>query len=338
MTARLRQLGDTTGWGPQDAARAFALQQFSSRLFRSDSAENWVVVGGTALQYRSAEARPTTDIDLAFAADAALLRESLMRALAPADGGEYGVFALTLRESAERGQHTARIAYLVDGQRLANATLDVNTSRPIDFVPDTLTPTALVTMPDLAAPPSMRVYPVARHLADKVTAMYERHGASGAAPSTRPHDLADIVILARSSTVDAGELLGAVREQERRRGVVVPCPLTLPTGRWVQTYPGRIERSGLPAPLHDALAALAAANEFLYPVLAGKVHTGRWDPTTQNWKSGGHRGDQSSIGELLRAAQPERAVTPPRYGSEVPEQHSQHLDYGATPDTGTSLD
>ncbi|WP_224160494.1 nucleotidyl transferase AbiEii/AbiGii toxin family protein, partial [Prevotella lacticifex] len=64
-------------------ARAFVLQQFSSRLFRSDSAEQWVLTGGTALQYRSTEARPTADADLAFALEASEVETALRQALAP---------------------------------------------------------------------------------------------------------------------------------------------------------------------------------------------------------------------------------------------------------------
>lgn len=132
LITRLRQLGTDTGWGPQDAARAFALQQLTSRLFRSESARSWVLTGGTALQYRSSEARPTTDADLAFAADAGALRSTLTSALAQR-AGEYGTFDVAVRVSAVSGQHTARIAYFVDGQRLASATLDVSTSRATDF-------------------------------------------------------------------------------------------------------------------------------------------------------------------------------------------------------------
>ncbi len=338
LIARLRQLGTDTGWGPQDAARAFALQQLTSRLFRSESARSWVLTGGTALQYRSNEARPTTDADLAFAADAAALRATLTSALAQREG-EYGSFDVVVHVSADRGQHKARIAYLVVGQRLSSATLDVNTARATDFEPDTLTPAPFVSMPDLLPQPPMQVYPVARHLADKVTAMYERHGATSASPSTRPHDLADIVILARSSTVDASELLVAIRSEEQRRGVTVPSPLVLPDESWVSSYRRRVERSGLPASLHEVRAALTVANELLGPVMSGQVLDGRWDPTSLSWTAS-ERGEQPplSMRTLFRAVQP-RPSAPRTWQSDhqsAPQPPAPPI-YESRPDTGFSL-
>lgn len=339
LITRLRQLGTDTGWGPQDAARAFALQQLTSRLFRSSSARSWVLTGGTALQYRSNEARPTTDADLAFAADAGALRSTLMSALAPREG-EYGIFDVAVRVSADSGQHKARITYLVDGQRLASATLDVNTTRTTDFEPDTLTPAPLVSMPDLLPPPPMQVYPVARHLADKVAAMYERHGAASASPSTRPHDLADIVILARSSTVDARDLLAAIRSEEQRRGVTVPSPLVLPDELWVSSYRRRVERSGLPASLHEARSALGVANELLGPIMSGQVLDGRWDPASLTWTAGERGGVQPplSMRMLFRAVKPRRSTSQPRQSDHqsAPQPPTPPI-HEARPDTGFSL-
>lgn len=68
-----------------------------------------MLTGGTALQYRSNEARPTTDADLAFAADGATLRSTLTSALAPRED-EYGTFDLAVSVSADRGQHKAGTA------------------------------------------------------------------------------------------------------------------------------------------------------------------------------------------------------------------------------------
>ncbi|ORB73250.1 hypothetical protein BST46_31100, partial [Mycobacterium timonense] len=64
----------------------------------------------------------------------------------------------------------------------------------------------MVAIDDVRPMSKVRTYAVASHLADKVAAMYEVHGSSGASPSTRSHDLADIVILSRCARVDAEEL------------------------------------------------------------------------------------------------------------------------------------
>ncbi|MBY6348914.1 nucleotidyl transferase AbiEii/AbiGii toxin family protein [Rhodococcoides corynebacterioides] len=249
--------------------------------------------------------------------------------------------SITVSASTDRGQHEVRVAYLIGAKPLVRTSLDINTVRTLDLAPDTLTPAPLVAMPDLPPPPPMRVYPVAQHLADKVTAMYELHGPEKATPSTRPHDLADIVVLARSSPVDAGELRTAVRAEEQRRGVTVPTPLTLPDQSWTTTYGPRVAQSNLPLALHDARTALRAANAFLGPTLSGDVQAGRWDPTTLTWTIPGlPAAERAPMSDFLRAMRPEqnRSATPhrdrgsTRHPVQPPTYNSQ------LPDTGYSLD
>ena len=305
LSSRLRQRAQQMQWPTQEVARAFVLQQFSARLFRSDSAEQWVLTGGTALQYRSTEARPTADADLAFAREAAEVETTLRRALTPI-AGEYGSFDLKLSRTKDSGNYAGRLTYNLNGQRFASASIDVNTTRPVDFTPDVLTPDALITMPDLSPPPALRVYPVHRHLADKLAAMYDTYGSDGTSPSTRPHDLADIVILSRSSTVDAPKLLAAVRQQESERNVSIPTPLRLPAPEWAATYPKRVEETTRPAQLHDVHTALGAADRFVSPVLAGEIVRGHWDPGQEQWVQPARTAQKASVADLVRSAQPNR--------------------------------
>ena len=108
------------------------------------------------------------------------------------------------------------------------AKLDVVVGRRFPFEPDTLVPDPVVAIDDVRPMSAVRRYAVCSHVADKVAAMDELHGSSGESPSTRSHDLADIVIFSRCARVDAEELRAAVHGQEQRRGVVVPTPLSLP--------------------------------------------------------------------------------------------------------------
>ncbi|MBE7192287.1 MAG: nucleotidyl transferase AbiEii/AbiGii toxin family protein [Gordonia polyisoprenivorans] len=312
LQARLRARAAGSSWSQQELTRAFALQQFSARLFRSEAGQRWVLTGGTALQYRTAEARPTADADLAARSESGDLLAELQAATQPAPG-EPGEFRLTITAGRTPGIHTGSLLYLLDGRRFANASIDITVDRPMSLPPDLLTPEPVVAVDGLPELPSMRVYPVALHLADKIAAMYEHHGPDGTTPSTRPHDLADIIILSRSTSVDAAVLRAAVTEQEQRRGITVPVPLTIPNPDWERTYRERVRHTALPPDLHDLAAALAEANRFLAPALSGAAG-GAWDPTTGGWAP-----SAPSIGNLIQATRAERKPQTPSIRTEQPE-------------------
>jgi hypothetical protein len=208
-----------------------------------------------------------------------------LRSASQRRGGEHGDFVVEVSSSGP-GAFTGKINYRLNGIRFAVAKLDVAAGREFPFEPDVLVPDPVVQIDDVRPMSGVRAYPVAAHLADKVAAMYEMHGASGASPSTRSHDLADIVILSRCAIVDARELRAAVRAQEARRGVAVPSPLELPSALWRRSYPSRLVGAGLPAELSDVDAALAEADRFLGAVLDGRVQSGTWDPQRREWRSG----------------------------------------------------
>lgn len=282
LNTRIRQIVRDIGGDSAEVARRFALQQFVSRLFDRDP-QSWLVTGGTALQFRTpAEARATADLDLAVTRNV----ENLTMALTEASrrrAGEHGEFAVSVSAGSGPGAYTGKITYWLNGSRFAVAKLDVAVGRQFPFEPDTLVPDPVVTIDDVRPMSRVRAYAVSAHLADKVAAMYELHGSSGVAPSTRSHDLADIVILSRCARVDAEELRAAVRGQERRRGITVPSPLVLPTDQWRRSYPARVAEAGLPAELRDADAALVEADRFVGAVLDGRVQTGTWDPDRRAW-------------------------------------------------------
>lgn len=271
-----------------------------------------MLTGGTALQYRTSEARPTADADLAARSESGDLLAELVAATQP-EVGEPGRFDITITPGRTPGIHTGTLVYLLDGRRVANASIDITVDRLMSLPPDLLTPTPVVAIDGLPELPPMRVYPVALHLADKVAAMYEHHGPDGTTASTRPHDLADIIILSRSATVDADELRAAILEQQHRRGITIPVPLTIPNPGWAQTYGERVRHTTLPPPLHDLTTALAMANTFLEPVMRGAA-AGTWDPTSQRWAA-----SQPSIGDLIRATRVDRKHQRPATRNQTPD-------------------
>jgi hypothetical protein len=280
LNMRIRQIAQSSGTDGAEIARRFALQQFVSRLFGRDP-DSWLVTGGTALQFRTREARATADLDLAATRGVSDLTTALTNA-SRRRAGEHGDFAVTIT-AATPGAFTGKITYLLGGVRFAIAKLDVAVGRQFPFTPDMVVPEPVVAIDDVWPMPPVRTYAVSAHLADKIAAMYERHGPTGTSPSTRSHDLADIIILSRCARVDADELREAVRGQERRRTVTVPCPLVLPSEQWRRSFPARLAEAGLPAELRDADAALAEANRFVGAVLDGRVTAATWDPDRRAW-------------------------------------------------------
>jgi hypothetical protein len=280
LNTRIRAVSREMGAGGAEIGRRFALQQFISRLFdRYPSA--FVVTGGTALQFRTQEARSTADLDLAATA----MVEDLSVALNAAGqrrGGEHGDFEVSVAATSP-GSFTGRVLYRLNGARFAVAKLDVVLGREFPFDPDVVVPEPVLTIDDVLPMPPVRAYAVASHVADKVAAMYETHGSAGTSPSTRSHDLADIVILSRCAVVDARELRAAVRGQEARRGISIPSPLVLPSDGWRLSYAARVAASGAPVELRDVDDALAAAERFVGAVLDGRVESGTWDPHQRAW-------------------------------------------------------
>ncbi|SLH40822.1 Nucleotidyl transferase of uncharacterised function (DUF1814) [Mycobacteroides abscessus subsp. massiliense] len=280
LNERIRQAAKAEGLSHNDLARRFALQQFVSRLFTAEP-DAFVVTGGTALQFRTSEARPTSDVDLAVTREIADMQSVLIRA-AQRRPGEHGEFAIEVRAvNSSPGVYTGRITYKLNGVRYAVAKIDIASHRELPEAPDLVAPDPVIGIDDTWPLPAVSTYPVAAHLADKLGAWHERHDGQ---PSTRAHDLADVVLLSRSCAVRAEELRDAIAVQERRRGIAIPATLSLPSPQWRKTYRSRVSQSRLPERLHDAEVALREANVFLGPILSGQVTAGMWNPVLGTWE------------------------------------------------------
>lgn len=281
LSTRIRAIAGSGGRQHPDIARRFVLQQFVGRLAAANP-DGWVVTGGTAMQYRSTEARETMDADLASQLDAQQV-ENAVQAAARRVPGQHGQFTTKLIRSDD-GAMKYRITYLLDGKRFAVASIDINTGRDFPAGAETITPDRIVDIDDVGAPTPVKVYPSARHAADKVAAMYEKHGADGS-PSSRAHDLADIVLISRCADVDAANLRTHIDAERRRRNITIPADLPLPSDEWRTSYDRMVTiNSGRPRPLENVDAALTSARKFLGPILDGSVTEGRWDPQEGVWR------------------------------------------------------
>lgn len=149
--------------------------------------------------------------------------------------------------------------------------------------PEKVPPLARVAMPDVEQH-GYRVYPLVDHVADKVCAIFERHGVAQV-PSTRYKDLIDLVAIVRTRPVEAGPQIAALRSEAGRRGLRLPEQLTVPDrALWEPGYAAEAHRPLLPD-TWTLDEALAAVSPFADPLL-DRTARGTWHPGDAHWMSG----------------------------------------------------
>jgi hypothetical protein len=105
------------------------------------------------------------------------------------------------------------------------------------------------------------------------------YGVSGR-ESTRPKDLVDILLIARSERLDAQSLRGALEVTfEQREQQSLPTRLPPPPANWREPYRRLATEVEVEPDLDEAFASAA---EFLDPILAGRAD-GEWDPQHKRW-------------------------------------------------------
>src|SRR2546425_12955362 len=86
-----------------------------------------------------------------------------------------------------------------------------------------------------------RAYPLVDHVADKVAATYERHGAEQV-PSTRYRDVVDLVSIVTGASVSAGEQRLVVVLEFRWGGANISASFDLAYLSFLGTGPARAAR------------------------------------------------------------------------------------------------
>ena len=127
-------------------------------------------------------------------------------------------------------------------------------------------------------PPTLRLYPIETHLAEKLHAytMPRPH------PNTRVKDLPDIALLATAQPIDSKRLRAALEQTFTfRKTHALPANLPEPLVAWVTPYAAMARGDQLPwATLSEVTKA---AQTFLDPVLA-EAFDATWEPGTWRWR------------------------------------------------------
>ncbi|MEU3795994.1 nucleotidyl transferase AbiEii/AbiGii toxin family protein [Streptomyces fructofermentans] len=264
-----------------DLMKIFYFNRLAARVFTKEP-DGWLIKGGQALlvRYRGA-ARLSQDIDLQCAHPEVTPDEArhLVIEAASLDLGDYLRYAPDkfLGHSGEGRGGAQYFQVFLGAARVATVKVDLVVGRTLSGTPEIRTLKSAVDIEWPVDWPDVRLYPVIDHIADKICAMYERHGAHAEFGSNRYRDLADLLLISQQETVPGQPVTQALhQEAERRRrhgiDVVLPAAFTVPGSDWRAGYP---KQAAIVLGLRGCDSLAEAAAGFMDPIL-NKTAIRRW--------------------------------------------------------------
>jgi hypothetical protein len=258
--------------------------RFLARLTR-ELGDSVILKGGLVVELRVERARTTKDIDLRLVGSPIGLLERLRRAAA-IELGDFMVF--TVAPDADHPAITNE-GMVYEGQRYrVNCTLagkpygqpfglDIAFADPIFGEPDVTTAADALGFAGIE-PPTLRLYPLETHIAEKLHA----YTLPRKRPNSRVKDLPDIALLAGVREIAAEHLRRALEQTfTSRKTHALPLSLPPPPASWAAPYARMVEEDEL---TWSDLATLRHAVEtFLTPVLdrsASRI----WTPSMWRWE------------------------------------------------------
>jgi hypothetical protein len=241
--------------------------------------------GGLVLELRIERARTTKDVDLRMVGSPddvlARLQEAGRR-----DLGDFLTFEVApdedhpeiqndgMRYDGLRYRAECKLAGKVYGQPFG---VDIAFGDPILGEPEIVIAEDVLAFAGIA-PPTLRIYPIETHLAEKLHAYTMKRSR----PNSRVKDLPDIALLATAQPIDAKRLRAALEQTFTfRRTHALPATVPAPLAAWATSYAAISREDQLPWPTLDEVTK--AAQTFLDPVLAGELDA-TWEPETWSWR------------------------------------------------------
>ena len=279
-----RTVAKTTGRPNAAVLREYLYARVLDRVF-VDPDSPWVLKGGTALLVRDADARHSRDVDLLHQHGTLADAVEQLRTAVMLERGDQLQFQVTTTHDVAGGQQD------VDGIRVGIDAF-AGTKKVDTFHIDLVVGSVMTAEPDerpapsavnvLGIPaPTVRLYPVVDHVADKVCAT-EATYTSGL-PSSRARDLVDLVVIARTETMSLHALRAAIASERHHRGLRPRADFSPPAG-WASLYPGLARATPHCADLglDDAVRLVRA---LLNPALMPSIDPldRAWDPEAQTW-------------------------------------------------------
>jgi hypothetical protein len=245
--------------------------------------------GGLVLEMRLARARTTKDVDLRMMGSADNVLDRL-QAAGRLDLGDHMLFEVVpdLDDPEIRNEGMQYNGYRYRAEcRLAGALygrpfgVDVAFGDPLVGEPDLAVADDLLSFAGIA-PPTLRLYPVVSHIAEKLHAftMPRRR------PNTRVRDLPDVALLAMTGPIEGAELRLALERTFGFRGThPLPTSVPVPPGFWLEPYAAMA--TGDELRWRSLAEVTEAVSRFLDPVLAS-ADCGTWEPEAWTWRRRPH--------------------------------------------------
>jgi hypothetical protein len=168
-----------------------------------------------------------------------------------------------------------RLAGKLYGQRFG---VDVAFGDPMFGDPEVVVAEDVLAFAGIA-PPTLRIYPIETHVAEKLHA----YTMPRSRPNSRVKDLPDIALLATAQTIEAQRLRDALEQTFTfRKTHSLPAIMPEPLPAWITPYAAMAREDQLAWPTLGEVTK--AARAFLDPVLANDLNA-IWNPETWTWRS-----------------------------------------------------
>jgi hypothetical protein len=269
-----------------DFARRRQLLVFDRFLARiaHEFGDSVTLKGGIVVELRVERARTTRDIDVRLVGPPTAALDRLKRA-AGLELGDFMIFAVVpdaehpeitnegMVYEGQRYRVTCSLAGKPYGQPFG---LDVAFADPIFGEPDIIVADDVLGFAGIA-PPSLRIYPLETHIAEKLHA----YTLPRKRPNSRVKDLPDIALLASVREIDGLRLRSALDQTfTSRKTHTLPRALPDPPPAWAAPYTRMAAEDELRWP--DLADLTRAVRVFLDPALGGETRT--WSPETWTWR------------------------------------------------------
>ncbi|GAB3504457.1 nucleotidyl transferase AbiEii/AbiGii toxin family protein [Amycolatopsis cihanbeyliensis] len=292
LKARAANTSKVTGVPTGELLERYYHRRLLARVFHADP-DKWVLKGGQALLVRWPRARYSTDVDLLRTVDEATIDETVSALIAAVstdldDDLRFDHHDTSRETAADRPSRKVRFKVMFGLRQLSTVSVDVVVTglQPRgELLVEPLDPPFSV---DSGPWPTVRMWPLEDHVADKIAAMYERHGAR-LLPSTRFKDLVDLVLIANKSSLSGTVTHAALHAEVHRRQaagtqLVLPETFVVPSPVWPAGYRAEAAKAHeLPMPFRTMDGATPLADAFISPLLRQHGPAGRWQCERREW-------------------------------------------------------